>query len=220
MTSDLISQIDQIVQSRSLLEHPFYQDWAKGTLPFSSLQEYAAQYYHFELAYPTFLSGLHHRCTDQATRQSLLENLWDEEHGPDNHVELWLRFCDSLGLERRIVRSEAATSGTVSLVDTYRQLTSAGPLAAGTAALYAYESQVPQIAKAKLQGLRQFYGMDGDNAVSFFLVHQELDADHAEAERGILVSNAGTLADEESVLEAVDRATEALWGFLDGVYAR
>ena len=45
---------------------------------------------------------------------------------------------------------------TAALVCTYRELTSVGPVAAGAAALYAYESQVPEVAAAKLQGLREF----------------------------------------------------------------
>ena len=105
MTTDLIERIDDIVQRRSLLTHPFYQAWNRGDLPLESLREYAGQYYHFEAAYPTFLSGLHHRCDDPDVRQMVLDNLWDEEHGEDNHVELWLRFCDALGLDREQVRS-------------------------------------------------------------------------------------------------------------------
>ena len=81
-----MDRIDQIVQERSLLKHPFYKAWTEGTLPLESLKGYAAEYYHFELAYPTFLSGLHYRCSDRRVRHLLLENLWDEEHGPDGTV--------------------------------------------------------------------------------------------------------------------------------------
>ena len=74
MAKDLVTRIDEIVRRRSLLKHPFYQAWTMGELPLESLCGYAAQYYHFELAYPTFLSGLHHRCSDQSIRQLLLDN--------------------------------------------------------------------------------------------------------------------------------------------------
>ena len=65
MSKDLIARIEETIQERSLLKHPFYQAWTKGTLPIDSLKDYAAQYYHFELAYPTYLSGLHYRCQDR-----------------------------------------------------------------------------------------------------------------------------------------------------------
>ena len=218
MANDLTARIDEVVQERSLLKHPFYQAWTMGSLPVESLRRYAGQYYHFEMAYPTFLSGLHYRCSDQQVRQLLLDNLWDEEHGPDNHVELWLRFCDALGLDREQVRSGEPAAPTDALVSTYRDLTSMGPLAAGVAALYAYESQVPQVAKVKLEGLRQFYEMQDERAVSFFEVHQTLDEEHSSAERDMVQALASTDEEQTAVLEAVDRATDSLWRFLDGVY--
>ena len=218
MTKDLIARIDEIVRKRSLLDHPFYRAWTMGKLPVESLRDYAGQYYHFELAYPTFLSGLHHRCADRPIRQLILDNLWDEEHGPENHVELWLRFCDALGLEREQVQRGEAAEATSALVDAYSGLTSQGSLAAGAAALYAYESQVPEVAEVKLEGLRRFYSMTDQDAVSFFHVHQTLDREHSEAEREMVRVLASTESDEEAALEAVDGATDSLWRFLDGVY--
>ncbi len=218
MTTDLIERIDAAVQERSLLKHPFYEAWNRGELPLESMREYAGQYFHFEAAYPTFLSGLHHRCGDPAVRQMLLDNLWDEEHGADNHVELWLRFCDGLGLDREQVRSGQAAEATTALVERYKTLTSTRSLAAGAAALYAYESQVPAVATAKIDGLKRFYEMDDERSVSFFQVHRTLDVEHSDAEREMVTTLADAEDSESAVLEAVDEGTSSLWSFLDGVY--
>ena len=215
---ELAARIDEIIQQRSLLKHPFYQAWNMGDLPIESLREYAKQYYHFELAYPTFLSGLHYRCSDQHLRQLILENLWDEEHGTENHVELWLRFCEALGLDRDDIRSGTPSSATRSLVGTYKELTALAPLAAGAAALYAFESQVAEVARVKIEGLRDFYGMDDERSLSFFEVHKTLDLEHSDAEREMVLELASTASEEEHALHAVDTATTALWRFLDGVY--
>ena len=218
MSDHWFDQIQDIIRKRSLLKHPFYQAWSNGSLPIASLERYAGQYYHFELAYPTFLSGLHHRCSDQGIRQLLLNNLWDEEHGEENHVELWLRFCEGLGVDRNEVQSAPQLKETAALVRTYRELTSEAPVAAGAAALYAYESQVPEVAAAKLQGLREFYGFEDERSVSFFTVHKTLDEEHSKAEKDIVLTLASTPEEQEAVTQAVDRATEALWRFLDSVY--
>ena len=218
MSEKLIDRIDKVIQERSLLKHPFYQAWTKGTLPLESLKGYAAQYYHFELAYPTFLSGIHHRCTDRRIRHLLLNNLWDEEHGCDNHVELWLKFCVALGLERDEVITGKPAETTSDLIAKYKDLTSDAPLAAGAAALYAYESQVPEVAEAKLQGLRQFYSLSGGDSVAFFSLHRTLDEEHAEAEKEMVLTLATTEIESSAAIEAVDQATMALWRFLDGVY--
>ena len=218
MPDHFLDQIEDIIRQRSLLKHPFYQAWSNGSLPTDSLERYAGQYYHFELAYPTFLSGLHHRCSDREIRMLLLDNLWDEEHGEENHVELWLRFCDGLGVNRNEVQAAAQTEDTAALVSTYKELTSEAPLAAGAAALYTYESQVPEVAAAKLRGLREFYGFEDGRSVSFFTVHQTVDEKHSQAEREMVLTLASTPEEQGAATQAVDRATEALWRFLDGVY--
>ena len=115
MSDRYIDQIEETIRQRSLLKHPFYQAWSNGSLPMESLDRYAGQYYHFESAYPTFLSGLHHRCADRGIRQLLLDNLWDEEHGEENHVELWLRFCEGLGIGRDDVQATPPAEETAAL---------------------------------------------------------------------------------------------------------
>ena len=51
------SRIEAAITEKSLLKHPFYQAWNAGGLPLDALRQYAAQYYRFELAFPTFLSA-------------------------------------------------------------------------------------------------------------------------------------------------------------------
>src|SRR4029079_7932028 len=119
-------------------------------------------------------------------RQSLLENLWDEEHGPDNHRELWLRFAEGIGVRRGVVESAQPNPATQALLDTYRRASREAPVAAGVAAVYAYEAQVPRVAQAKIDGLREHYGIDAGPALQFFEVHGELDVEHSAAERNIV----------------------------------
>jgi pyrroloquinoline-quinone synthase len=147
-----------------------------------------------------------------------LENLWDEEHGEDNHVELWLRFCEALGLDRDTVTTGTPSAATQSLVNTYKCLTSTKSLSEGTAALYAFESQIPEVAKVKINGLRDFYGLKDERSVSFFQVHQTLDEEHADAERKVVLKLASGKKEKEASINAVDIATMELWKFLDGVY--
>lgn len=217
MSADLMSEIDTIIRSRSLLNHPFYQGWTEGSVSLQALRRYAREYYHYELAYPTFLSGLHYRCDDRRMRQLLLDNLWDEEHGADNHVELWLRFCEGLGLDRDEVEGGEPTASTSELVETYKTLTSSDELAAGAAALYAYESQVPEVARVKQEGLIRHYSVADERSLSFFRVHQTLDEEHSAAEREMIVQWSSSPAERSRAVGAVETATSALWRFLDGV---
>ena len=214
---DLLDQIDALIEDRHLLKHPFYTKWQAGTLTRDELQDYAQQYYAFESTFPRFLSALHARTDRPDVRQSLLDNLWDEEHGEVNHAEMWLRFGEGIGADRESVRGAARNAGTRALLDTYWSSVTDGPIAAGIAALYAYEGQVPEVATEKIRGLVERYGIDDSRTLAFFTVHSTLDVEHSGAEREMIAALAPTPADEEAVLASTRAALDAWWGFLDAV---
>src|SRR5260370_39410762 len=155
--TDLIATLNAMVAERSLLKHPFYQEWSAGRLTLERLRNYAAQYYRHVEAFPRYLSALHSRIEDLPTRQALLDNLIDEERGADNHPELWLRFAEGLGTSRESVLAAAPTPSTRKLVETFARLAREGPLPARLAALYVYEAQIPPVATAKIEGLKHVY---------------------------------------------------------------
>ena len=209
-------QIDAAVARKGLLSHPFYQAWSSGKLTLEDLRFYAKQYYHLEKSFPRFLSRIHSSTEDAAVRQTVLENLVDEERGAENHRELWLRFAEGLGLSREEVLASEPHPQTSAAVESLMDLASDSDPAVGLAALYAYESQLPAVSQSKIDGLKAFYGVSDERAVRFFEVHKEMDAWHSEAERGALESLG---ASEETVRAAAVKGAEALWTFLDGVDA-
>jgi pyrroloquinoline-quinone synthase len=218
-TTNIVETIDEAIAQKSLLKHPFYQAWTAGTLPMASLQEYARQYFHFEAAFPTFLSAVHARMEPGAARQAVLENLWDEEHGVDNHLALWLRFCEGLGLTEAEVRSSELNVETRDLIDGFRAACSNGSVAEGLATLYAYESQAPKVAETKIRGLKAFYGFEDPQGYEFFSVHQDIDVYHSQSEREVVAAAATTNTARAGLEEATATAAARLWRFLDGAYA-
>ena len=215
----VLERVDALIAEHHLLKHPFYTKWREGSLPREALQEYARQYYAFESTFPRLLSALHSRTDDAAVRQSILDNLWDEEHGEVNHAEMWLRFGEGIGVDRADVRSAQWNEGTQELLSTYWSAVSEGPLAAGVAALYAYEGQVPEVASEKINGLRQHYDVDDARTLSFFTVHSTLDIEHSGAERDMIGSLAASEADEAAAVAATRAALDGWWGFLSAVDA-
>jgi pyrroloquinoline-quinone synthase len=165
---------------------------------------------------PRLLSAIHSRTEDAATRQQILDNLWDEEHGKDNHAELWLRFAEGIGVSREDVLAAEPNDATRALVHTYAEIAFDATPAEGIAALYAYERQVPQTAGSKIDGLAKHYGVDDKRTTSFFVVHGVMDIEHSGAERTML----GTLtadADPAPIEAATARALDAWWNFLSAV---
>jgi pyrroloquinoline-quinone synthase len=217
-TQTFTETLDAIIEERGLLKHPFYQAWTAGTLSLDSLREYAKHYFHFEAAFPTFLSAIHARMEPGEARKAVLDNLWDEEHGEKNHLALWLQFCESLGLDGDEVRASEPNAETRDLIDGFRDACSGGPIESGLATLYAYESQAPAVATQKILGLQKNYGFVDDGSYEFFSVHKDVDVHHAQTERDLVAAAATTPEARLGLEEATREAAGRLWRFLDGAY--
>ena len=211
--SEIVTRIHAQVAQRRLLDHPFYNAWSKGELTRDALRAYAAQYYHWVMAFPTWLSATHANASDLELRQEILENLIDEERGPENHPELWLRFCDALGLDRADVRNVELLPETKQAIDAMRAVSREMPPAASLAALYAYESQQPEVMKTKREGLRDLYALaDGHE---YFEVHETLDVEHSAGEAAMIEKHGGACGAE--IDAAVKTALDATYTLLDGI---
>lgn len=214
-TSPLAARIQAILDEKSMLKHPFYRAWTEGTLPLDRMREYARQYYHFEAAFPRFLSAIHTRTENAEIRQMLLENLWDEEHGERNHPRLWLDFAEALDVPEEDVTGAELRPETQALVDHYQQAAHEAPLGEALATLFAYEGQVPTIAWQKIKGLSENYGFSPQQ-FEFFSVHLVADLAHSGHEMAAIDM---AVEDEDRVLEATSAACDRLLGFLDGCMA-
>src|SRR6266849_3262791 len=214
-----LDKIDNDIAEKHLLKHPFYLAWTRGELSNEALTDYARQYYHHVAAFPTYLSAVHAKCDDQATRKELLSNLIDEEAGSPNHPELWLNFVKGLGVSKVDVRNTEKQPETKNLIDTLRSVCRGGSTAEGLAALFAYESQIPAICESKIDGLKKHYGFTDPKHYEYFSIHIEADKEHSAAEREMLSAyidnrNIG------NVRTSVRRVLDALWEMLSGVCRR
>jgi pyrroloquinoline-quinone synthase len=207
------------IMEYSMVKHPFYVAWSEGKLSQPVLEEYAQQYYAHVRAFPTYVSAVHSHCGDLHVRQMLLENLIEEERGADNHPELWLRFAEGLGVSRDEVSVAPLLPSTVRSVNTFKWLTGRPDYREGLAALYAYESQIPEVALTKRTGLKDYYRIDDPAAVSFFTVHESADQVHRQVEAKALERQCETDEVRDRVVAAAGEGAKALWDFLDGVQA-
>jgi len=212
-----LEALDNLIAEKHLLKHPFYRLWSQGLLTAENLREYAISYYPHVAAFPTYVSGVHAGCEDAALRQELLENLIEEERGAENHPALWRRFAAALGAAESDLSFSPRTPEVAEAIAEFRRSTREGSTAEGLAALYAYESQIPEISKTKREGLAAFYGITDGDATRFFSVHEQADRWHRQVEREALGRVAGTQEARERALAAARRCCAALNRALDGV---
>jgi pyrroloquinoline-quinone synthase len=212
----LLDAIDQKIAEHHLLKSPFYQAWTAGTLTRESLALYAAQYYRHVRAFPEYLESLAERA-DATLRPLVEENLAEELDPANPHPKLWRDFAAAVGADAATLDSAQPLPGIAALVETYRELCERGTVAEAVAALYAYESQVPEIATQKIDGLRRFYGVAEPAALRYFTVHAEADVRHRAAWRLWLAIQSS--ADQAAILRAAERGLQALQRALDAVYS-
>ena len=168
----LIKRIDQIIEEKSLLKHPFYEMWSDGKLELESLKGYSKEYYQLVKQVPQFMEPMVNDATSEM-KEELIQNMKEEAE----HIPLWEKFAGSIGV------SESELQGYDGLEKTNRAVSNLGSLMNsfdnGACAMYAVEKEIPQVSKTKLEGLKEFYGIDTKDATEYFEEHMTADIRHA-----------------------------------------
>ena len=99
----------------------------------------------------------------------------------------------------------------------FDQVARRGAPEAALAAFYAYESQLPRVAREKARGLREMYAAD-EKTCAYFTLHTTADVYHARVWRNQLEKFVERdFGAAEKALEAADCAAKVLWNALDGI---
>lgn len=213
---DVLAELDRRIQTRSILRHPFYTAWRNGTLTREQLSTYAAVYYPHVAAFPEYIRTAIAQSGDPVVTEELARNLEDELTNPRPHPELWLDFAEGMSLDRQEVTGRLPRPAAAGMMATFTRLCGQSS-AAALAALYAYESQQPEVSREKISGLKQHYGVEDGRTLAYFEVHAEADQEHRAGERRMLGRCLTTGASPAEVFEAADAALDAYWGLLDGI---
>jgi pyrroloquinoline-quinone synthase len=211
--------LDRQLNENHLLKHPLYQAWSAGKLSLTDLRTYACQYYHHVKAFPRYIRATYSNCQFSQARQMLLDNLNDEEgtYSGESHPALWLQFARGLGLCEETVRESEPLPETKRLIEDFLSLSHAS-YAEGIGALYAYERQIPQTAASKIMGLKQFYNIEDESTLKFFLVHLEADVEHSEATKTLI--QALSSAEKNKAERAAKKIAQSVWNMLSGIQSQ
>jgi pyrroloquinoline-quinone synthase len=211
--------MEMIRRGRSFGGHPLWWKISGGKLSRAQLQGFAKQFFLQVVEFPRAVSALHSRCPDRAERIKLAESLYEEETGrlsrSKPHPELFLDFCEGLGLTRAEVLVAAPLPGTAALIHWFELSTRERPFLEGVAAInLAAEGQVVGNFGPFADALRWHYGLS-EEAVAFWDVHEMADAEHSDVGDHIVVRHATTDAVQTGVREAVRTSLLMWWLFFD-----
>jgi pyrroloquinoline-quinone synthase len=224
-TKSFLSLLEERISQYDLLSHPFYKAWSAGELTSQDLREYAEDYYPHVEAFPGYLAQLGVRLEEGELRHAVLANMTDEKGGEDSfgepersHSELWLDFVEGVGGRRNATR---APQGEVrKLISRFQWIAAEGTPEEALAAFYAYESQVPLVAREKDRVLRELYGAD-EKTRGYFALHATADVHHANVWRTQLEKRVKANPETaEAALASAEMTAKALWQVLDSFEAR
>ena len=205
---NLIQRIDEIIEERSLLKHPFYEMWSDGKLTQESLAGYSKEYFQLVKAVPEFMTPI-----IQQAPNSVITELTENQQEESDHIKPWISFAGELGIsEDELItysgldKTNKAVSDLGKLMDTFD---------GGACAMYAFEKEIPKISQTKLDGLSEFYQITSDEATEYFKLHTEADIRHTASWRNILEKSN---ADTSNLVEIAEKSVSAQNLLLDSCY--
>ncbi len=205
---NLIKKIDEMIEERSLLKHPFYEMWSDGKLSVESLAGYSKEYFQLVKAVPSFMTPIIEKAPESVIAE-LIENQQEEA----DHIRPWIKFASELGISEEeltkydgLEKTKKAVSDLSELMNTYD---------GGSCAMYAFEKEIPKISQTKLDGMEKFYEMSSDDATEYFKLHTEADIRHAAVWRNILET---TPTNTDDLIQIADKSISAQNLLLDSCY--
>ena len=206
--NSLIKRIDEMIEERSLLKHPFYQMWSEGKLSLDSLTGYSKEYYQLVKSVPSFMTPIIEQAPD-----SLKSELTSNQEEEIQHIKPWLRFASSLGVDEKELEHYAGLPKTIQAVSQLSSLMNS--FEGGSCAMYAFEKEIPKISQVKLEGLAEFYGISSEQATEYFKLHTEADIRHTAAWRKALEQ---TSSKKEKLFVIAEKSISAQNMLLDSCY--
>ncbi|MBI2643677.1 MAG: iron-containing redox enzyme family protein [Nitrosarchaeum sp.] len=205
---NLIKRIDEMIEERSLLKHPFYQMWSDGKLTLDSLSGYSKEYFQLVKAVPSFMTPIIEKAPD-----SVISELIDNQQEESIHIQSWIKFAGELGVsEYELIHYEGLEKTRKSVLELSKLMNT---YEGGACAMYAFEKEIPKISQTKLDGLAEFYGISNENATEYFKLHTEADIRHAASWKNILEK---TSTDSDNLIQIADKSISAQNLLLDSCY--
>jgi pyrroloquinoline-quinone synthase len=210
-----MQSIDDEIERRSLLKHRFYQLWSAGSLSMADLQGYSKEYFQLVQAVPALVSNVLEQARPALGHHNEYANkIKDNLEEEKRHISPWISFAESIGVPRNELYDYECSSKTRDAVMNMSELTRHS-FASGMSALYTFEKQLPEISAKKIEGLINFYGVEGDRTLEYFRIHQKVDIEHADLWRHLLESV--PVVEQEMILDAASKSLIYQNMILDGV---
>ncbi len=165
--------------------HPFFAKLEKGDVPIPVVREWVKQFYPWLASVPVAMAERFANCSWEPSndkyRRMILDQLVEEAGDPKGtttgHPELWLRFCEGLGVPRAEVQSAPLLPSTMVAIDDFLYTNRVHPFYVSAAG----SSEPPnvELCARLLPAFRQHYHVD-EAHLEYYNLHVVADVEHSE----------------------------------------
>jgi len=204
--------------------HRFFADLASGTVPRATVHRWAAQFYPWLACVPIAMAERFARTSwDPANdrfRTMILDQLVEEAGDPKGkepgHPELWLRFCEGIGLPRKEVLRTALLPSTLVAIDDFLYVNREMPFYVSAAG----SSEPPnvELCQRLLPAFREHYGVD-EESLKYYSLHVTADEEHTRFVGEMVAAFASTAEIRRQMWDAMRRGFSLHALLVDGVLA-
>jgi len=220
--------LDRIVERNFYgLIHPLSLRMLRGELTAADLRFIAAQEYHYYWG-TTWWNAFKVANSDTLHQQRRLHGPLLEELGTDlldkeglpAHIELFLRYCEGIGLCRDEVRAGAVLPAVLLAVTELMRIASSRPHYEFIACSNLVAEKMRPVHYQKLlRAMREHYTFVGHEALKFYEIHAVLDEDHVSTGRRIVGEYIHHKREQDAVMSAVVRSLALRLVMYDGIEA-
>ncbi|MGA8604916.1 MAG: iron-containing redox enzyme family protein [Thermoplasmata archaeon] len=204
--------------------HPFFSRLERGEVPRPVVQAWVKQFYPWLASVPIAMAERFANCSWDASndpyRRMILDQLVEEAGDPKGkapgHPELWLRFCEGLGVARPDVLNAPLLPSTMVAIDDFLYTNRVNTFYVSAAG----SSEPPnvELCARLLPAFRKHYGVDEEH-LEYYTLHVTADVEHSEWIGQIVAGFASTSPIRKLMWEQMLRGFSIHALLVDGVLA-
>jgi pyrroloquinoline-quinone synthase len=164
--------------------HPFFDEVERGEAPTALLQAWVKQFYPWLACVPIAMAERFSNCpwepANDRYRRMILDQLVEEAGDPKGkepgHPELWLRFCEGIGVSRAAVHAEPLFPSTMVAIDDFLYTNRTNPFYVSAAG----SSEPPnvELCARLLPSFRGHYKVP-EEKLEYYRLHVTADVEHS-----------------------------------------
>ncbi len=204
--------------------HPFFGQVERGDAPVSLVRSWVKQFYPWLAAVPVAMAERFANCSwdpqNDRYRRMILDQLVEEAGDPKGkepgHPELWLRFCEGMGVPRSEVHAAPLFPNTMVAIDDFLYTNRVNPFYVSAAG----SSEPPnvELCARLLPAFRSHYRV-AESHLEYYRLHVTADVEHSQWIGEIVAGFANTPEVRKQMWDQMLRGFSIHAMLVDGVVA-